>query len=137
MKVALVSCSKNKREYKCSAAEMYSESTLFTKATKYIKNNEYDKWFILSALHGLLEPKKQIEPYNVTLNNMKNLEIKIWAEQVMQQLQQHEITSIDFYAGDKYRKYLIPLLEKEGVICNVPLKGMGIGQQLQFYTKNF
>lgn len=136
MKIALVSCSKNKRNSTCAAAEMYSESTLFTKATSYIKNQNYEKWFILSALHGLLEPEQQIEPYDVTLNNMSGSEIKQWASKVKQQLQQYNIDIVDFYAGDKYRKYLIPLLEQEGIKSNVPLRGMGIGQQLQFYTQN-
>ncbi|ATF13567.1 hypothetical protein A616_16755 [Brevibacillus brevis X23] len=136
MKIALVSCSKNKRDFTCAAAEMYSESTLFTKATSYIKNQNYERWFILSALHGLLDPALQIEPYDVTLNNMSSSEIKQWASKVMQQLQQYNIDIVDFYAGDKYRKYLVPLLEQEGIASNVPLKGMGIGQQLQFYTQN-
>lgn len=135
MKIALVSCSKNKKEITCIAEEMYSESTLFKKATTYLKTQNYDKWFILSAKYGLLEPDEQIEPYDVTLNNMSSPEIKKWAERVNQQLNQYKIITVDFYAGDRYRKFLIPLLEESGIKCDVPLKGMGIGQQLQYYGR--
>ncbi|WP_412059432.1 DUF6884 domain-containing protein [Cytobacillus firmus] len=35
MKIALVSCTKVKADYPCSAKEMYQESTLFKKAIDY------------------------------------------------------------------------------------------------------
>lgn len=31
--------------------------------------------------------------------------------------------------------FLRHLLEAEGIKCNVPLKGLGIGKQLQFYKQ--
>ena len=39
-----------------------------------------------------------------------------------------DISQIDFYAGSKYREYLIPALEQDGISCNVPLEGKGIGR---------
>jgi len=47
-----------------------------------------------------------------------------------------KVTQVDFYAGTKYREYLIPALEQKGIICNVPLKGKAIGEKLQFYKEN-
>ncbi|MGE7649199.1 DUF6884 domain-containing protein [Peribacillus frigoritolerans] len=71
MKVALVSCTKLKVSYPCSAREMYQESTLFKKAVKFIEQHDYDDWFILSAEYGLLRQQNVIDPYDLTLNTMK------------------------------------------------------------------
>lgn len=136
MKVALVSCTKLKAKHQCKTREMYQESTLFKKAIKFIEQHDYDDWYVLSAKYGLLKQHDVIEPYDLTLNNMKVAERKNWSEKVIKQLDnlQINITQIDCYAGAKYREYLIPVLEDKGIVCNVPLKGKGIGEQLQYYT---
>ncbi|WP_369691304.1 DUF6884 domain-containing protein [Neobacillus soli] len=70
----------------------------------------YDEWYVLSAKYGLIRQQDVIEPYELTLNNMKAAERKTWSELVLRQVQnmQLDITEIDFYAGEKYRLYLIP-----------------------------
>ncbi|MFJ8243694.1 DUF6884 domain-containing protein [Peribacillus asahii] len=138
MKIALVSCTKLKANYSCSAREMYQESTLFKKAIKYIDQQNYDDWYVLSAKYGLLRQQDVINPYDLTLNTMKVSERKEWSKLVLQQIEsiQMDISQIDFYAGSKYREYLIPVLEQKGIICNVPLQGKGIGEQLQYYSLN-
>jgi hypothetical protein len=135
MRIALISCTKLKQNYPCQAQEMYLQSTLFKKASNYIKQQHYDKWFILSAKYGLLEPNTIIEPYNTTLNNMNALDIKTWSQNVYKKLIQYNPNEIDFYTGEKYRKYLIPLLKENNIIVNIPLMGHGIGEQLHFYTQ--
>lgn len=87
---------------------------------------------MLSAKYGLLTKNDHIEPYDMTLNKMKVSERKEWSRLVLRQIEtmQLNITEIDFYAGEKYREYLIPPLEQKGIICNVPFKGKGIGKQL-------
>lgn len=128
MKIALISCTKLKQDYPCEAQEMYLSSQLFKKARNYIEQNKYDAWFILSAKYGLLKPMDIIEPYNITLNTMKKNEIVEWSYKVYDQICKFELSQVDFYAGEKYRKYLIPLLQNKNIICNIPLKGLGIGQ---------
>jgi len=117
---------------------MYQESTLFKKATKYIEQQDYDDWFVLSAKYGLLRQLDVIEPYDRTLNNMKVSERKEWSKLVLRQIEDlgMDRSQMDFYAGSKYREYLIPALEQEGISCNVPLEGKGIGEQLQYYSLN-
>lgn len=132
MKIALISCTKLKRTDPCFAANMYMPSQLFRKAKSYVLQN-YSHWYVLSAEYGLLRPLTQIFPYDKTLNNMPAADIKEWSKMVFNDLKAIRPNEIDFYAGEKYRKYLIPLLEAEGIKCNVPLKGLGIGQQLKFY----
>ncbi|WP_394897168.1 DUF6884 domain-containing protein [Clostridium paraputrificum] len=49
MKVALISCSKSKRSYKCKALELYSPSKLFSLSYQYAKTFA-DKIYILVRL---------------------------------------------------------------------------------------
>lgn len=138
MKIALVSCTKVKANYPCVAGEMYQQSTLFKKAIKFIEQKDYNEWFVLSAKHGLLKQHEIIEPYDITLNNMRASERRKWAELVLKQIENLKLNllQVDFYAGVKYRQYLIPVLEQKGIECTVPLQGKGIGEQLKFYTEN-
>ena len=68
MKIALISCSKMKRDHSCTAAELYSPSHLFSLSYAYAQKVA-DKVFILSAKYGLVEEEDVISPYNLTLNN--------------------------------------------------------------------
>lgn len=138
LKIAFISCTKLKAEKPCSAKVMYLKSNLFRKVTTYIENKDYNDWYILSAKYGLLEKHNLIAPYDITLNSMKASERIGWAKKVLSQIEvlTVDIEEVDFYAGKKYREYLIPMLEDEGIKCKVPLKGKGIGQQLSFYTNN-
>jgi hypothetical protein len=132
MKIALISCTKLKETKPNFAANMYMPSPLFQKARKYV-GARYNHWYILSAEYGLLMPTMWIHPYDRTLNNMPADLIKEWSEMVFRDIQSIRPTEVDFYAGERYRKYLFPLLEADGIRCNVPLKGMGIGEQLSWY----
>lgn len=134
MKIALISCTKLKETKPCTASHMYMPSNLFKKAKSYVGKN-YLYWYILSAEYGFLHPNNYIAPYERTLNNMPSEKVKGWSEKVFEDIMKVRPTEVDFFAGEKYRKYLIPMLEAEGVKCNVPLKGLGIGQQLKFYKK--
>jgi cytoplasmic iron level regulating protein YaaA (DUF328/UPF0246 family) len=138
MKIALISCTKLKANYECTTREMYQESTLFRKAIKYIEQQDYDNWYVLSAKYGLLKQGDVIQPYDVTLNTMRASDRKKWSDFVIKQIDNldMQITDIDFYAGVKYRENLIPALVKKRFICTVPLQGKGIGEQLQFYSIN-
>ena len=135
MRIALISCTKSKDSVPCMAKDMYLKSDLFTKASTYVKQNNYDNWFILSAKYGLLSKEEVIEPYNLTLKTMKTMERKQWSLKVLNQLEENVQGQycVDFYASKEYREYLIPELEKKGIKCTIPLEGKGIGKQLGFY----
>ena len=73
-----------------------------------------DKIFILSALHGLLNLSDEIEPYNLTLNDMAVAKRKAWAEEVLKSLRENADIEKDefvFLAGERYRQFLIPFLK--------------------------
>jgi hypothetical protein len=130
MKIILMSCVSQKLSHKARAKELYI-SPLFKLTLKYANSLKPDKIFILSAKHGLISLDEEIEPYNLTLNNLKEQERKEWAEKVLINLKQQADLKEDefiFLAGEKYRKHLLPHLTN----YKIPMKGLGIGKQLQF-----
>jgi hypothetical protein len=133
-KIALISCTKTKQDYRCEAREMYHKSTLFKKITKFVENSNYDDWFIISAKYGLLRKNEVIEPYDITLYNMNVEQRRKWATCVFESILLLNPTNIDIFAGERYRQYLLPYLEKHSITFNVPLKGMQIGEQLSYLS---
>jgi hypothetical protein len=93
-----------------------------------------DRWFILSAKHGLLRPDEVVAPYEETLNTMSADRRRAWASAVCRQLM--EVTSpgdtLVFLAGSRYREGLIPELLHRGCKVEVPMEGLTIGRQLQW-----
>lgn len=127
-----ISCVSKKRDIPCKAEEMYI-SSLFKKSLSYAKTlNGHIR--ILSAKYGVLELDDFIEPYELTLNSMSEMEKKTWAEKVITQLNQKNIDFNEFtvfLVGENYRKYLISFFPKK----EIPLEGLPIGKQLEWYTK--
>ena len=74
-KIILLSCVSQKKNVKCKAKDLYV-SSLFCKAYKYAQKLNPDKIYILSAKYHLLELDDEIEPYNLTLNDMSEVEKK-------------------------------------------------------------
>lgn len=133
-RIALIQCASKKKSCKAKASELYT-STLFLYARKYIEKIHPDKWFILSAKHGLLCPDTVIEPYNVTLNKMRAGERTEWARKVVKELAQHANLHKDHFiilAGTKYREHLLQYLHSH----EIPMANLPIGKQLKFLKKN-
>lgn len=131
--IVLIACVKSKRDHKSLAKDLYV-SDLFSKCLQYAESIEHDAIFILSAKHGLLGLNESIEPYDETLTTMSARERRDWADRVMLQLRQVADTTKDrfiFLAGERYREHLEPHLPQH----HVPLKGLGIGRQLQFLKR--
>jgi cytoplasmic iron level regulating protein YaaA (DUF328/UPF0246 family) len=128
--IALIACASKKISTPDKARNIYI-SPLFKLSMKYAEQLEPDQIFILSALHGLLDPNKVIDPYNVTLNKFSSSEIRAWANNVLSDLGSVANLKKDHFiilAGTNYRKYLTPHLGS----YEVPLEGKGIGKQLQY-----
>lgn len=130
MKIILISCASKKLQNKAKVKDLYI-STLFKYNLKYAKLLNPNEIFILSAKHGLLSLEKEINPYNKTLNKMSSKEVKIWANDILNQLKKVSNLKTDefiFLAGDNYRKYLISHIKNH----KIPMKGLGIGKQLKY-----
>ena len=113
-------------------ALLRSVSQMFTPDKEW--KLEPDDIYILSAKYGLLELNQEIEPYDLTLNNMSSGQIKFWAIDVLKELKKRANLDHDhfiFLAGQKYRKYLIQHIGS----VEIPLQGLTIGKQLQLLKR--
>lgn len=134
MRVALVSCVKSKQSVPAPARDLYT-SALFRGLRAYAERNA-DRWYILSAEHGLVEPSAVLAPYEKTLNRMRRPDRDQWAAKVQEQLAGllPESAEVIVLAGERYREGLIPFLTARGHVVTMPLKGMPFGKQLQFLS---
>ena len=106
-KVILISCVKKKLPHKAKARNLYI-SDLFKSGLRYAESLNPDKIFILSAEYGLIDLDEDIEPYNLTLNEMSVEERKKWARKVIEKLEGFvdlKNDKIIFLAGIKYREF--------------------------------
>ena len=146
----LLQCSKGKLQHRAKAEELYT-GQLFQKSLRYahrlaaleaIEGNPLPEIQILSALHGLVDPSDILEPYEKTLNSMAQRSRYDWTHQVYSQLNfkfNYDIPEkITFLTSIKYRQHLGKLL-RENDLCRtaVPLKGLGIGQQMHFLDQEY
>jgi cytoplasmic iron level regulating protein YaaA (DUF328/UPF0246 family) len=131
--IVLISCASQKCKYMTKAEKMYT-STLFTKSLKYAKDIlKPDKIFILSAKYGLLPLDKEIDPYNLTLNDMSSQEREKWADTVLRQLKlvcDIANNKFIFLAGKKYYEKLITFLPNQN--WEIKMDGLPIGKRLQW-----
>ena len=70
-KLAIITCKATKKDYKCSAEQMYSDSPQFKHQIGFIKEY-YDDYMILSLKYGVVDRQTEIEPYNLTLTKSSN-----------------------------------------------------------------
>ena len=129
----LVSCVSRKAACPAPAEVLYT-SEWFRKARSYVLRQMRlgDQWFILSAEHGLVDPKHEVAPYDTTLNRMSNAERDDWSRRVLQQLDPKLCPGDDIIllAGSRYRAGIVPALRANGFSVKVPMEKLPIGRQL-------
>jgi DGQHR domain-containing protein len=130
--IGLVACCRRKLPHPAPAAELYA-SPLFRLASRFCSLT-CDLWFVLSALHGLVEPGQVLAPYDVTLHGLGRSARREWACRVVEQLRQRGLFEARhrflLHAGADYAEPLATLLPAEQ-----PLRGLGIGQRLSWYRR--
>lgn len=136
-KIGLVGCVKEKAPVACPAASLYT-STLFRGRARYVQRS-CDRWFILSALHSVLEPETVVEPYDVILDNASRQLRREWSRQRLAQLRDllGDLGSFEFefHAGAPYRDFgLADGLAAAGATITNPTARLRIGHQLAFYA---
>lgn len=131
-RIALVACASQKLKTPARAADLYT-SPLFRRAREYAEAHA-DAWYILSALHRLLDPERVTAPYDFTLKECRRREREQWAWRVISELRNAAPprSHIIILAGKLYREHLEYGLTRCGYTVEVPMRGMGIGQQLHF-----
>lgn len=131
-----------------TAETLYSASDLFRKASSWAKHYA-DRWLILSARHGLIEPDLPTVPYNATLNMMSASERRAWGRGVLHSLTAYTApgphpgaatikrgATVIILAGRKYRDPIVGPLRRLGFAVECPLEGLGIGQQKAWLKRN-
>jgi hypothetical protein len=134
--IALVGCARAKRPAPAPAGDLYV-SDLFRKSRAYAKQCA-DRWFILSAEHGLLHPEQVVSPYDRGLKNMSAVERAAWASRVLEALEAVLVGAdrVVILAGKHYYERLVPALRERGVEVVLPLEGMGIGSRLAWLARH-
>src|SRR5437867_190887 len=126
-KIILISCVSKKLSHRAKSQDIYV-SPLFQLNLEFARKLKPDAIYILSAKYGLLDLDTEIEPYDLTLNNMPSCQVQAWAQRVLEQFKDRAEPRRDhfvFLAGQKYRKFLEPHLTS----YEVPMKGLTIGKQ--------
>lgn len=133
MRIALISCSKEKKGYPSPAWELYSASKLFSLSYQYAKKNA-DKIYILSAKYNLVAEDQVISPYNQTLKEMNRQKQLNWATDVLEALGRECNLSSDHFillAGNTYCRDLIQHLPNH----SMPLDGLRMGERMSRLKK--
>lgn len=130
--LVLVSCVKGKLSRAAPARELYC-SDWFTKVRSLIESQNAH-WFILSAMHGLVKPDREIAPYELTLNKMGVARRRAWAIQVYEALQPElrAYKRVVFFAGLRYREFLVGPILGAGRQVDIPMEGLAQGEQLSW-----
>lgn len=137
MRIGLVGCVKAKLSHSAPAQELYV-SSLFRGRRDFVVRS-CDRWFVLSALHGLVTPEQVLEPYDVSLVGASRVVRRGWAERVLRQIDD-DIGAvsgfvIELHAGSDYRDFgLCAGLAQRGAELSNPTVGLSQGRQLAFYS---
>ena len=134
-RIGLIACVGKKHAKATQARDLY-DSPLFAKTRAFVERH-CDAWFILSAKYGLVQPTDVIDPYEETLNTKSRRERDEWADAVWESLRQRlrPGDQVTLLAGERYRERLVPLIEQYGCLVDVPMRGLGIGRQLQWLSR--
>lgn len=101
MKVGIVGCGKSKRSYRSKARNLYT-SSYFAKKRRY-GDVACDKWFVLSAEHGLIDPGRRIDPYDTHIDDV---EPGVFDKKVREQAGEYDAfdvaDTVVVLAGSKY-----------------------------------
>lgn len=138
MRIGLVGCVMEKRTSPAPAKDLYT-SPLFVGRRKAVEGS-CDRWFVLSALHGLVDPEEQLEPYDRTLNSLGRAERRLWSTRVLDALEEElgllRGHHFELHAGATYLDFgLQDGLIERGATVSWPTRGLPMGKQLQYYAR--
>ena len=138
-RIGLVGCVKQKRSGSSPAQDLYT-SPLFVSRRRYVERI-CDEWWILSAEHGLIDPRQVIAWYDKTLKGASTRDKRIWTEAVLGAIDRLVAPApgdvLEVPAGSDYRDFgLIQGLRLRGAVVEIPTQGLTVGRQLQFYARN-
>jgi hypothetical protein len=138
LRIGLIGCVKSKRTSRARAKDLYT-SPLFLGRRRFVEST-CDRWFILSAEHGLVNPEEDLDPYDKTLTKASVSERRAWSRNVFASLQRElgdlrEMT-FEIHAGRSYYDFgLLESLQQSEASVELPVRGLPLGRQLAFYQR--
>lgn len=136
--VVLVGCVKSKLFHAAPARDLYI-SPLFRKERAYAEAAG-ERWFILSAEHGLVAPDEVLQPYELRLSTTPASYREEWGVNVVQQLQDVagplRGKTIEAHAGSAYIDPIRSGVMQAGAHLIEPLAGLTLGQRLVWYSSH-
>lgn len=138
-RIGLVGCTKSKLQARSPAKQLYMASALFRGRRRCVERT-CDRWFILSAKHGLVDPDTELEPYDETLVGARRSTKRAWADRVLAALlgRVQDLPEVVFecHAGADYLDHgLADGLLSRGASVERPVDGLSLGRQLSFYGR--
>lgn len=135
--MGLVGCVKQKEPVARPAEALYT-SPLFRGRRAFVLDS-CDRWFILSAKHGLVHPREVLAPYDETLATASTAARRAWSSRVVQalvaELGDLSGSTFEVHAGAAYRDFgLVEGLRALRASIAVPAFGLTQGKQLAFYA---
>ena len=139
--VCLVGCGKSKLDRPAPARELYT-GNLFRAARAYAER--CDEWRVVSALYGLVDPEREIEPYDYRLASK---DAQQWGQLVANAVV-HEFRDVGPFdlvllMGEDYAHPIMSGLRVPNVSppawrgnlvgVRAPLRGLGMGKRLAWF----
>ncbi len=122
---------------------------LFSKRVAYA-NERNIPWYVLSAKYGVWHPRTLMKPYDQSFDSMTIHDRVMWHSAVCNRLANEmwepfdnkkadgpidpRDVTFEFHAGADYCHPLSEMLKALGFQVELPLSGLGIGQQLAWYS---
>jgi hypothetical protein len=128
--VVLVGCVKTKAAGPRPAQDLY-QSPLFERRRRYAESSGVP-WYILSAEHGLLDPRSIIEPYDVDLADATADYRQAWGEwlaaKLLRAMGSFKGRGIEVHAGAAYADAIEDPLRRRGAVVLNALAGLRQGE---------
>jgi hypothetical protein len=135
-RVGLVGCVRQQAARRAAAQDLFV-SPLFRARRTYVERT-CGRWYVLSALHGLVAPDEELAPYDLKLKGLSQAERRAWSERVLTQLEAElgalKGLTFEIHAGASYtNEGLVRGLRARGAAVELPAVGLGEAQELAFY----
>lgn len=127
----VVGCGKAKLPYAAPARELYCGS-LFQAARRYAEARG-QRWLVMSAKLGIIEPDAVIEPYEQRL--AKGFSLELWAAWVACSIVDRAPRVVEILAGVGYARPVARELGRAKVAAFEPMSGLGLGQRLRWLNQ--
>lgn len=135
MRVALIGCGAAKLSRPAPARELYT-GCLFRDALGYAEGAGFDDVLVLSALHGLLELERTVEPYDWTFDDLGaagRARLSAHVCQVLRWRVGAALAELTVLAGEPYAELVRPLA-RDGWRLLEPLRGLTLGDRRGWFA---